>query len=494
MLVRRLSVGALSFLAVLSIMATRVSPESGDKQLARVKGIVGYQMSDPGDFKAIFGKLDLPDNAYAVTRPNGQAVLRLKDSSEIDIGSNTTVEVGEFNAISSGQQNSIALKNGALHFNIRHPEGGQSNYKFVTATSQIAVRGTEGFLVAGASGTQVVCVSCAVGDVTVQVGNSTISVVTGQTLTVIGSSPLTAVSSVTTNSAINNPAVNQFNANQNPFTTTPQGTTLDPTSSLSGTGGSAAGSGIAGGTAAVAGGAGAAVAGAAVASSSGKSTPAPSPAPSPAPTNTPTPTPGASPGPLVVQVSFPGANASFPVAFNWPFSQQNAPAANATANCAPSSVITCTVVQALSGATLNGAINGNLTGPGTFTVSASANGYTVGPVSFSVYGGVTSSVTSLNFTSLTPQQITVSQNPAGTSLTATYTCAPGASMSVTPGSGVSPLTLTVTPVSSPTTPSTAAACTLTVAGQGGTSASTLAIPVNITTTDIGISAHRRRTF
>jgi hypothetical protein len=488
MLVRRLGVGALSFLAVLSIMATRVSPETGDKQLARVKGIVGYQMSDPGDFKAIFGKLDLPDNAFAVTKPNGQAVLRLKDSSEIDIGENTTVEVGEFNAVTSGQQNSIALKNGALHFNIRHPEGGQSNYKFVTATSQIAVRGTEGFLVAGASGTQVVCVSCAVGDVTVQVGNSTISVVTGQTLTVIGSSPLTAVSSVTTNSAINNPAINQFNANQNPFTTTPSSTTLDPTSSLSGTGGSAAGTGIAGGTAAAVGGGAAAVGAAAVASSSGKSTPAPSPAP------TNTPTPGASPGPLLVQVNFPGANASFPVPFNWPFSQQNAPAANATANCSPGSVITCTVVQALAGTTLNGAINGNLNGPGVFQVSATANGYTVGPVSFTVYSGVTSSVSSLSFTSLTPQQITVTQFPTGAALTATYTCAPGAGMTVSPGSGVSPLNLTVTPVSSPTTPSTAAACTLTIAGQGGTSASTLAIPVNITTTSIGISAHRRKTF
>jgi hypothetical protein len=483
MLVRRLGVGALSFLAVLSMLVTRVSPETGDKQLARVKGIVGYQQGDTGEFKAIFGRLDLPDDAYAITKPNGQAVLRLADSSEIDIGENTKVQVGAFNAVTSGQQNVIALNNGALHFNIRHPAGGQSNYKFTTATSQIAVRGTEGFLIAGAQGTQVVCVSCAVGDVTVQVGQQTVSVVTGQTLTVIGTSPLNAVSSVTTNTAVNNPAVNQFNQGSNPFTSTPTTTTVDPTGSLSGTGSGVAGSGVAGTTAAAVGGA-AAAGGAVAAATSSKGSPAP------APTNEPTP--GVSPGPLVVQVNYPGANSTFPVPFTWGFSQVNAPAANATAACSPGSVITCNVQQSLTGTTLFGAITGNLVGPGTFTVSASANGYAISPVSFTVYGSVTPAVSSLSFTSLTPQAITVTQNPAGTNLTATYTCAAGASMSINPSSGPSPLRITVTPVSSPTTASATAACTLTVAGAGGTAASTVAIPINITTTSIGISSHRRK--
>ncbi len=464
-------------MAVLGLMSTRVSPETGDKQLARVKGIVGYQTASSG-FKAIFGRLDLPDDAYAVTKPNGQAVLRLADSSEIDIGENTVVQVGAFNAVSSGQQNTIALQNGALHFNIRHPQGGQSNYKFTTATSQIAVRGTEGFLIAGASGTQVVCVSCAVGDVTVQVGQQTVSLVTNETLTVLGSSPLTATTTITANPTVNNPAINQFNGNQNPFNPNPAGNTLDPTSSLSGTGSGAAGAGI-GGVAAAAGGA-AVVGGVVVATDKGNSNPSPSPS-----------APPAAPGPLVVQLSYPGANASFPVPFNWPFSQTNA-TGNATASCQPSSVITCTVMQALSGTTLNGSISGSLVGPGTFTVSASASGYAIPTTSFTVYGGVAPSTTALNFTSLTPQTVVVTQNPAGTNLTATYRCAPGAGMSINPSSGPSPLHISVTPVSSPTTPTTAAACTLTVAGGGGTAASTVAIPVNITTTSIGISSRTRR--
>ncbi len=111
-----------------------------------MKGIVGYEPEPNAPFKAIFGRLDLPDNAVAVTQAGAQAVLRLADSSEIDIGEKTSVQVGAFNAVSSGRQNEIVLNGGSLHFNIRHPAGGQSNYKFTTATSQIAVRGTEGLL------------------------------------------------------------------------------------------------------------------------------------------------------------------------------------------------------------------------------------------------------------------------------------------------------------------------------------------------------------
>src|SRR5580698_10298672 len=277
MLVRRLSAGALCFLASISLVCDRVSSDTGDKQLARVKGVVGYQDSATSSFKPIFGRLDLPDDAIAVTKPNAEAVLRLADSTEIDIGENTKVQVGAFNTVASGNQNTIVLNGGALHFNIRHPQGGQSNYKFVTATSQIAVRGTEGFLVAGANGTQVVCVTCATGDVTVQVGQQTISVVTNQTLTVLGSNPLTATTSISANPTVNNPAVNQFNGNQNPLSPTSTGTGVDPTGSFSGAG--TAGAGAAGGgvVTTVAAGAAAAGAAAAVAGKGGGTTP---PAPS----------------------------------------------------------------------------------------------------------------------------------------------------------------------------------------------------------------------
>lgn len=483
MLLRRLGAGALCFLASISLVCDRVSSDTGDKQLARVKGVVGYQDSATSAFKPIFGRLDLPDDAFAVTKPNAQAVLRLADSSEIDIGENTKVQVGAFNAASSGNQNTIVLQGGALHFNIRHPQGGQSNYRFVTATSQIAVRGTEGFLVAGSNGTQVVCVTCATGDVTVQVGNQTLSVVSNQTLTVLGTNPLTATTSITTNPSLNNPAVNQFNGNQNPFNPNPTGSGVDPTGSLSGAGTGAAGAGAGGIVSTVAATAGAGAAAAAVTSSKGST--------------------NSAPGTLVLQLSFPGAVQSFPYPFTWPFSQLNA-TSTATFTCAPSNIITCTVNQSLSGTTLNGAVTGDLLGPGQFTVGGSANGYTLSTTTFNVYGAVTMTSPAsapISFTTVpSSQQVTVRQ-AAGSStatLTASINCPGGATaanVTLTGATGPSPLTFTVNAISAPTTePPPAVACTITVAGQGDGQYASLAIPVNVTSTGIGVSAHRRKPF
>jgi hypothetical protein len=453
--------------------------------LARVKGVVGYQVSATSDFKPIFGRLDLPDDAYAVTKPNASAVLRLGDSSEIDIGENTKVQVGAFSPASSGNLNTIALNGGALHFNIRHPQGGQSNYKFVTATSQIAVRGTEGFLIAGANGTQVVCVSCAAGDVSVQVGSQTVSIVTNQTLTVLGSSPLSATTSITANPTVNNPAVNQFNGNQNPFSATSSGTGADPTGSFSGAGTGAAGAG-AGGivTTVAAAGAGAVVVAAVV-----------KPGASPAPTNS-------GPGTLVLQLSFPGAT-TFPYPFSWPFSQLNA-TSQATFACAPSTIISCTINQnsPSTGETLDGALTGTLNGPGSFTVGGSASGYTLPTTTFNVFGIVSMTSpasTPINFTQVpSSQQVTVTQAPTGSTLTAAINCPGGATaanVTLTGATGPSPLTFTVTANSAPTSnPPPAVACTITVAGQGDGPHASLSIPVNVTSTGIGVSSHRRKTL
>jgi hypothetical protein len=489
MLVRRLGAGALCFLASISLVCDRVSSDTGDKQLARVKGVVGYQASATGDFKPIFGRLDLPDDAYAVTKPNASAVLRLKDSSEIDIGENTKVQVGAFNPAESGNQNTIVLNGGALHFNIRHPQGGQSNYKFVTATSQIAVRGTEGFLIAGANGTQVVCVSCAAGDVSVQVGQQTVSIVTNQTLTVLGSNPLTATTSITANPTVNNPAVNQFNGNQNPFNPNPTGNGLDPTNSFSGAGTGAAGAGAGGvvttvGAAAAAGGVAAAVA----ANDKGGSP-------------SPTPAPPAGPGTLVLQLSFPGAT-TFPLAFTWPFSQLNA-TGTATFTCGPGNIITCTTNQTAppaGGGTLNGALTGQLLSAGAFQVGGSANGFTLPTTTFNVFGVVSMvspASAPISFNQVpSSQQVTVNQAPSGSTLTAAINCPGGSSaanVTLTGATGPSPLTFTVTANAAPTSnPPPAVACTIIVAGQGDGPRASLTIPVNVTGINVGISAHRRK--
>jgi FecR protein len=463
-------------------MSERVSSDTGGKQLARVKGIVGYQVGAATPFKAIFGQFDLPDDYFAVTKPNGQAVLRLADSSEIDIGGNTSVQVGAFNAAQSGNPNTITLNGGALHFNIRHPQGGQSNYKFQTATSQIAVRGTEGFLIAGANGTQVVCVSCAAGDVTVQVGQQTISVVTNQTLTVLGTNGLNATTSITSNLSAQNPAVNQFNGNAS-------ATGTDPTGSLSGSTGGAAGTG-AGAGAGLAAGAGAAAAAAVVATVTKPGTSSPQAISSPLPVV----------GTLAININFPSAT-TFPMQFSWPFNQNNA-TSPATFSCSPSNVITCNATQSISSSgLLSGFLGGTLNSAGSFTLSGSANGYNLSPTTFNVYGAVTMTqpaAAPIAFTQVPASlQVTVTQAPNGSSMSATINCPGGATAAqatITGGTGASPFTFTVNAIAASTaSPPPAVACTITVAGQGDGPRASLSIPVDITSTGIGISSHRRKT-
>jgi len=153
----------------------------GEKQLARVRGTVQYQTGPDAPYHRIVGRLELPDDAIAVTLADSQGLLRFPDSSEIDIGARARVRVGAFNALAnSGPNQTIALDVGAVHFSVRHPAGGRTTYRFVTATTQIAVRGTEGYIVTGPRGTDFYCASCGPGDVTMQVGARSIPLVTGQ--------------------------------------------------------------------------------------------------------------------------------------------------------------------------------------------------------------------------------------------------------------------------------------------------------------------------
>jgi hypothetical protein len=182
-----------------------VPAAAADKQLARVKGTVQYQVGqDP--FRSLVGELALPDNAVAVTLADSQGLLRLADSSEIDIGAKARVRVGAFNAV-SGKPNVVTLELGAIHFVVRHPQGGHANYLFVTPTSQIAVRGTEGYIVAGPTGTDFYCADCSSGDVTLRIAKRTIPLVTGQQVIIVGGNPASAVTTVVKQPCINPAAI-----------------------------------------------------------------------------------------------------------------------------------------------------------------------------------------------------------------------------------------------------------------------------------------------
>ncbi|GAC1393303.1 MAG: hypothetical protein NVSMB31_12500 [Vulcanimicrobiaceae bacterium] len=252
----RCSIALLTAMSILTMQAASAADK--DKQLVRVKGSVGYKSDANAKVKPIAGQQVLPDEAFAVTDMRSIADLNMPDSSVITIGEATEVQVGAFNsAIPAGSK--ITLKNGALKFSIKHPSGAQANYQFITPTSSIGVRGTEGYLVVGNNGTQLVCVACAAGDVTVSITATgvTTALVSGQVLTITGT-PAAATSVVGTTANLNTPAVNQFSNGANPFGNAAQ--VSNPTGATSGTsvGSSAAaapaaaGAAVSGTTAAVA--------------------------------------------------------------------------------------------------------------------------------------------------------------------------------------------------------------------------------------------------
>ena len=144
-------------------------------------------------------------------------------------------------------------------------------------------------------------------------------------------------------------------------------------------------------------------------------------------------------------------------------------------------------------------LNAQFSAPGQFTVGGSASGYTLPATNFTVYSAVslTSPAAPITFTQVPSSQvITLNQLPAGANLTASINCPGGATaanVTLSGATGPSPLHVTVTANSAPTTnPPPAVACTITVAGQGDGPLASLSIPVNVTSTGIGVSSRRRK--
>ncbi len=191
----------LAFGLIAGMLPRATQAADTTKQLQKLHGDVGYAtQKDGGDFKAVFGKFELPDQDYAVTRAKSAAQIAMPDSSLIELGENTTVQVGVFDNTTASPGATITVNDGSrLRFEIKRPEGGAANYHFVTPTSQVAVRGTVGLLAFVNGITTVGCVACAADSVVVQVGSQTFALVTGQFLTVsaLGAVTTGALSAIT---------------------------------------------------------------------------------------------------------------------------------------------------------------------------------------------------------------------------------------------------------------------------------------------------------
>jgi hypothetical protein len=176
----------LAFCLIAGMLPHATEAADANKQLQKLHGDVGYATAkDASDFKAVFGKFDLPDQDYAVTHAKSAAQIAMPDSSLIELGENTSVQVGAFDNTTASPGATITVNDGSrLRFEIKRPEGGAANYHFVTPTSQVAVRGTVGLLAFVNGITTVGCVACAADSVVVQVGSQTFALATGQFLTV----------------------------------------------------------------------------------------------------------------------------------------------------------------------------------------------------------------------------------------------------------------------------------------------------------------------
>ena len=525
-------VSLTGLILALALSASGARAGSGDKELSRVKGSVGYQSGNDAPFKPIFGRQNLGDDAYAVTKSRSLAVLKLVDSSEIDIGENTIVQVGAFQAASSGKQNSIALNNGALHFKIRRPAGGQSNYTFTTPTSQIAVRGTEGFLITGPTGTQVVCTVCTIGDVTVQTGTQTVTLVSGQTLIVSGAANSigTATQTIVSNAQVNNPAVSQFGSTG---TGTVSGNTA--TNAIGDTTGSTSGSTIGTATGATGGittgqiittG----VVGGATAVIATTQQPTPGPTQSSVPTVTPVPTrsPVGPPSPVptlgaltITPATTSNVFASFPTLV--------APLANFTLvnyfnGSGAGGPINVSLISASGPGSISavhlpqntpdlvGSVDVNITGGGLVTLSITPPGGAAVTATYSAFGNLlntsgnppTTNVT--NASSAVPQTFPftfMQAGPSGTQINASLLCQTGTVNPTTPYATLTPLapipgsggtfivSITGAPDYGGATPPGGPACTLTVKGAGSP-APTQQFVFNISSTGFIIAGHKRR--
>jgi len=215
--------------AALAIPCASAEPAN---QLAHVRGDVTYAVpAASASTRPLAGRIDLGDDARAITGFRAAARLTLPDSSVVEIGDKTDVRLGAFHDAAS--QHTIALSRGALRFTIRHPAGAASSYVFKTPTTQLAVRGTLAYLVSGPSGDQIYCVDCAPGDVAVNTGLETYRVESGQTLNVrrVGGRAFDAA--IVANASVNNPAIDQFLRGFSPFGR-PASEGTDPTGSDSG--------------------------------------------------------------------------------------------------------------------------------------------------------------------------------------------------------------------------------------------------------------------
>ena len=130
-----------------------VASAQGGKLLENRHGSVAFQRAGARAVPlAERASVNLRDSDEAITGTRSLGAVTLPDSTQILIGSSTHVQLAFFNQAETTSAKFI-VKDGRIRFAVHHPNGAKANYLFVTPTSQIAVRGTQGDLEVDPSGT-----------------------------------------------------------------------------------------------------------------------------------------------------------------------------------------------------------------------------------------------------------------------------------------------------------------------------------------------------
>jgi ferric-dicitrate binding protein FerR (iron transport regulator) len=159
--------------------STTLAGPASEPQASRMMGDVFYRSPGGTTQRSIYGSIVLEPDSFISTGQKSLAQIRYPDSSLVEIGSNSVVQVGAFHS-DWHDANILALKNGAIHLNVRHNDH-PTNYEFVTPLFKVAVRGTEATITTTESDGSVTCQE---GNLAVVFRDHETNIARGQTLTV----------------------------------------------------------------------------------------------------------------------------------------------------------------------------------------------------------------------------------------------------------------------------------------------------------------------
>ena len=204
-------VAFLMLAAVIFLPQAASSSGTDEIVLQRLSGRLDYQGATAERRESIVGQLLVQPHGYAFTRANSMAAIDLPDSSVVSVGASSRVGLGLFDREAWGSRSVMTIYDGAIHFAVKHPAGARANYTFVTPTSQVAIRGTEGVIVVRGDETIIACVHGTNNDTLVLYGkNQKMYVPVGMTVRIRGGRG--KVSTMSMRRGISGPEFSQFSA------------------------------------------------------------------------------------------------------------------------------------------------------------------------------------------------------------------------------------------------------------------------------------------